>query len=221
MPAIHSSERFNRYVVVGSLPSPKPSTPTPPAAILPPPVTLEAPPLPPPPPLPVEPTPVVMAPPEPVEVNIPEPVVVAPPKPKPKPRKQKQPEAEVEAVGDTWFALHRVGESVPALAKLFLEAAAKEKVLFRRLDALGMFSLGRFNFMRMRADSPNLGPVFARLWRHSQLSSVTLGPDGYGVTLPNGRTGKVPTALIYTLPPVVQTTQYQGTKFKGWEQQFG
>ena len=132
--------------------------------------------------------------------------------------KPKVPKAEPEGV--TWFALHQIRETTEGMAELLLKTAASEGVLFRQLDALGTFTIGRYTFVRMRADTLKLPRVLKRLWREDRRSSVVAGPGGYLVTLPDGRTGKVPATTLHTLPPMGQTQQFKGTKIKRWELQF-
>ena len=141
------------------------------------------------------------------------PVEAEAPKAAPKPRKPKP-----EVVGETWFAIQTEYERPSELVKIILTAANSERILFRRLDTLGTFTVGRHTFLRMKADHPDLAKVFRRLVREHCL--VTGGIGGYSVTLPDGRFGKVPASTMHTLPSATIRKQYLGTKMKHWQQQF-
>jgi len=139
----------------------------------------------------------------------------AEPQQAPRPRRPKEKPVE----GVTWFGIEqKSGPSVDLVQKVLLAAKA-ERLLFRKLDVLGTFSVGRFTYLKLRADHPNLDPVFRRL-RNEGVSLVEPTLAGYFVTLPDGRTGKVPAATIHTMTQGAQGRSYLGTKMKRWEQQF-
>lgn len=134
-------------------------------------------------------------------------------------QKRKPEKKKPEPTGETWFGVAHVWGSVSDLAELVLKAAKAEKILFRKLDCLGTFAVGRYTFVRMRADAPNLDKVFRRL-RIDGMSLVEPTLGGYLVVLPDGRSGRVPASTIHTVTQMARATSYLGTKIKRWEQQF-
>lgn len=166
--------------------------------------------------------PVAEEPPKPKAAKPKAPALKAAPPPKAAPKltpKKKKPKPEL--VGETWFAVQMEYVNPDELVEIVLLAANSERVLFRRLDTLGTFTVGRYTFLRMKADHPDLSKVFKRLEREQpDRCLVTGGPGGYAVRLPDGRFGKVPASTIHTLPSATLRKEYLGTKMKHWHQQF-
>lgn len=147
------------------------------------------------------------------EVFKPKPKVIPKPVPKPVPKPERE--------GVTWFAMHQgVRESISDVVESLLHAATQEGVLFRHVDMLGTFTIGRHLFVRLRVDTLKLTKVLRRLWREDRRSTVSAGSSGFMVTLPDGRMGKVPASTIHMLPPMGQQQQFTGNKIKRWELQF-
>lgn len=118
----------------------------------------------------------------------------------------------------TYFAVD-IGEyeRFPEVAKQVLKAAEKEGCLFGKLEVLGTFNMGRFQYLRMEADAENLASAFRRLEEEGRSIVRSMGTS-YVVTLPDGRSGTVPGATMLTASGPKHT--YKGTKIKRWPRQF-
>ena len=103
---------------------------------------------------------------------------------------------------------------------MVLKAAEKEALLFGKLDVRGTFNVGRFEYLRLMADTENLLPVLKRLSSEGGRSVVCESQGSYVVTLPDGRSGTVPVSTMHTIPAAGQRHTYKGPKIKRWARQF-
>ena len=131
---------------------------------------------------------------------------------------EKRTNGEATAELATYFAIQLLrGENHKILAQDVLEAASKQGVLFRKLQALDTVTLGTMSLLRFRSDIPDAYPVVKRL----KGRGIAYQDKGqYVVQFPNGKVGKFPTMTMCSAPKLGEGHIYVGTRIRRWRQQF-
>lgn len=109
------------------------------------------------------------------------------------------------------------GESYREVAQVVLQTAESRKELFRKLEVMGIMTVGTAAFVRFRADVADVHRVCKGLERRAYIVEVG---GTYTVSFVDGRTGKVPATTMCLGPQVGFGMSYAGPKIVRWKQQF-
>lgn len=125
---------------------------------------------------------------------------------------------KAEAIMSTYFAVQaKYGESFKDVVRLVLQEADNKNLLFRKLEVLDVITVGRTQLFRFRSDLDKFDPLAKSFKDRACVYACT---GSYLITLPDGRSGKVPVSLMCSTPRSGFGQTYVGTKIKRWEQQF-
>ena len=120
----------------------------------------------------------------------------------------------------TYFAVQRLGrDNYKNVSEAVLEAAYLHKILFRKLQILELMSVGATSFFRFRSDVEDVSLIIEELLKERAVISQGLD-GGYKARFPNGKTGKVSTALMCLEPKGGYGQTYAGTRIRRWRDQF-
>lgn len=121
----------------------------------------------------------------------------------------------------TYFAVQLLPkEGAHTIAKVILQTARDESILFRRLEVLDTASIGSTTFVRVRSDLINPFPILDKLHSSGRAVISSTANGEYAVRFSGGRTGKVSNLLMHAEARLGQSRMYRGTKIKRWEAQF-
>jgi len=121
---------------------------------------------------------------------------------------------------NTFFGIQilRTDRSYRELAKLVCELAAQEGFLFRKLQVLDVTPVGSTSLVRFRTDLQDVEAILGLITGRAVAFS---DPNGvYQVKFPNGKIGKLASAIMCTPAQPGFGDWYVGPKIKDWETQF-
>ncbi len=117
----------------------------------------------------------------------------------------------------TYFAVEiRQWENRVEVARLVLNTASQQGILFDRLDTYDRISVGQTDFIRFATDLKDVSRLMKALMG---LGRAVVAPvKGVFVVTIDARTGTVPALKILSVP--CNITTYRGTSHPLWAQQF-
>lgn len=110
------------------------------------------------------------------------------------------------------------GETPHGTVHRFMQAAVEQRLLFKELEVLDIFTLGSRRFVRFKVDTSELVRITTDIRKNRAV--VLPNGVGYKVYLPGGQSGNVPTTRMHMMASSDLRRAYRGTQHELWEAQF-